>query len=102
MMKNKKNYNFHDLLEQCALLYPNRVAVQFANNFLTYEALNNKANKLARFLKAHGVSAGKPVGIYVNRCLEQTFPERVCRYRVSVECDWSGWGSRPFLCWARV
>ncbi len=43
--------------------YPHRTAVVFKHNCLSYKELNNKANKVARFLRLHGVSKGSVVPV---------------------------------------
>lgn len=40
----------HELFEQQALLYPEQVAVTYAGEQLSYQALNTKANQLAHYL----------------------------------------------------
>ena len=57
----------HELFEQQVIQTPLRTAVAFGNQELTYEALNNQANKLARFLIASGISHDNSVGVYMER-----------------------------------
>lgn len=49
---------------------PDAIAVQFANQHLTYRELNARANQLAHFLKAQGVQPETLVGICCERSLE--------------------------------
>jgi len=49
---------------------PNHIAVTFAEQHLTYDELNNKANQLARVLRNKGVRPNSIVGIMVERSLE--------------------------------
>ncbi|NEW07888.1 amino acid adenylation domain-containing protein [Paenibacillus sp. SYP-B3998] len=49
---------------------PDRVAMVFGNEQLTYRALNEKANRLARVLREQGVQPNRIVGISVYRSLE--------------------------------
>ncbi|VBB05119.1 phosphopantetheine attachment site [Lucifera butyrica] len=49
---------------------PDRVAVTFQEQRLTYRELNEKANQLARELRQNGVKANHIVGIMVERSLE--------------------------------
>ena len=48
----------HGVIETQALHTPNNKAVQFQDQFLNYQALNKRADRLAHQLKEHGVSAG--------------------------------------------
>ncbi|KAK9727851.1 hypothetical protein K7432_001523 [Basidiobolus ranarum] len=46
----------HQLFEEQALCTPNNIAVQFeASEFVTYSELNNRANRIAHYLRAAGV-----------------------------------------------
>ncbi len=58
------------LFEIQALNSPDKIAVTFDNQSLTYQALNTQANQLAYTLKNLGVKAQTRVGIYVDRSLE--------------------------------
>ncbi len=60
----------HQLFEQQALQIPDDIAVRFHDSQLTYAELNEKANKLAHYLKENGAGADKLVGIYLDRSLE--------------------------------
>ncbi|MBE8987835.1 non-ribosomal peptide synthetase [Nostoc sp. LEGE 12450] len=46
---------------------PNRIAVEYEGNQLTYQQLNEKANQLARFLQQLGIQKGEIVGILKER-----------------------------------
>ncbi|GAX37798.1 non-ribosomal peptide synthetase family protein [Nodularia sp. NIES-3585] len=59
----------HQLVENQVLLTPTKVAIIFQNQQLTYGELNEKANKLAHYLKSLGVSSETLVGICVERSL---------------------------------
>lgn len=59
----------HRLFERQAVDSPNDIAVVFGSQRLTYEALNARADILARQLLAHGVGSDVPVGICVERSL---------------------------------
>jgi amino acid adenylation domain-containing protein len=58
------------LFEEQESKYPNKPAVVFKENSLTYEELNNKSNQLARSLRQKGVEANTPVGIMVHKSLD--------------------------------
>ncbi|TMN45131.1 non-ribosomal peptide synthetase [Pseudoalteromonas sp. S2755] len=66
-----KSACIHELIEHQAELHPEKVAVVFGDEQLTYQALNEKANELAHYLiDEHGVCAEMPVGLCVGRSLE--------------------------------
>jgi len=56
----------HELIERQAALQPQKVAVVFGAQQLSYEELNRRANQLAAYLQAHRVADGL-VGIYLER-----------------------------------
>ncbi|MFM7793532.1 MAG: AMP-binding protein, partial [Microcystis panniformis] len=58
------------LFEEQAKLYPERGAVIFENQELTYQELNEKANQLGHYLQKLGVKPEELVGIYLERSLE--------------------------------
>ncbi|KTS80138.1 hypothetical protein NS115_21295, partial [Paenibacillus jamilae] len=55
------------LFEQQAAITPDQAAVIFGSEMLTYRELNERANRLARTLRAQGVEPDQPVGILVHR-----------------------------------
>ncbi|MBA4538818.1 amino acid adenylation domain-containing protein, partial [Bacillus aquiflavi] len=65
-----KNKTIISLFEEQVEKTPNHLAVIFENKQLTYKELNEKANQLARFLRAKGVKPNDVVGIMVERSLE--------------------------------
>ncbi|SCW86107.1 non-ribosomal peptide synthase domain TIGR01720/amino acid adenylation domain-containing protein, partial [Paenibacillus tianmuensis] len=60
----------HELFEEQAQRTPEQTAVLFEDERLTYRELNERANRLARTLRAEGVGADVPVAIMVERSLE--------------------------------
>lgn len=81
--KNKLLYEFNDtvtdfpkdetlqeIFEKQVAKNPNQVAVKLGDKQLTYLELNERANQLARSLRARGVKAGKVVGLMVERSLD--------------------------------
>ncbi|WP_088834675.1 non-ribosomal peptide synthetase [Paenibacillus tyrfis] len=60
----------HALFEEQAERTPDRTAVLFESSRLTYGELNDRANRLARTLRAKGVEADTLVGIMTDRSLE--------------------------------
>ena len=59
-----------DLFEQQVEKTPDKIAVVFEGQDLTYRALNRRANQVAHVLIECGVQANTLVGIYVERSLE--------------------------------
>ncbi len=57
----------HHLLQQQAERVPEAVAVRFADQILTYQALHQQANQLAHILQKRGVGPGSLVGLCVER-----------------------------------
>ncbi|HML76549.1 MAG TPA: amino acid adenylation domain-containing protein [Anaerohalosphaeraceae bacterium] len=60
----------HQLFEQQAEKTPDAMAVMFEDQTLTYRQLNEQANQLAHYLRAHGVGPDVPVGVCMDRCIE--------------------------------
>jgi amino acid adenylation domain-containing protein len=60
----------HRLFEEQARRHPKAVAVVYEVEELTYEKLNERANRLARRLRALGVGPEVPVGLCVERSLD--------------------------------
>ncbi len=57
----------HQLLSESAARCPDRVAIIFKDQTITYSELESKANKLAHQLIALGVENGDRIGIHMNR-----------------------------------
>jgi amino acid adenylation domain-containing protein len=70
----KRNYPqnqcIHQLFEQQVELTPDAIALIFENQKLTYRELNERANKVAHYLKTLGVKPEVLVGICMERSLE--------------------------------
>ncbi|AFZ11270.1 amino acid adenylation domain protein [Crinalium epipsammum PCC 9333] len=64
-----ENQCLHQLIEQQAKKSPEKIAVVFADQEITYKELNQRANQLAHYLKKLGVKPEIPVGI----CVERSF-----------------------------
>src|SRR5215467_3577930 len=60
----------HELFEAQAARTPDRVAVRFGEETLSYRELNEQANQLARHLRSLGVAGGSLVGLCVNRSVQ--------------------------------
>ncbi|ARU60228.1 hypothetical protein CBW65_03505 [Tumebacillus avium] len=57
----------HELFEARAAANPDGIAIQYEEEQVTYRELNERANQLARLLKAEGVGPERVVGIYLER-----------------------------------
>ena len=72
--QNTKDFDtqkcIHQSFEEQALKTPEATAVVFGNTSLSYQALNEKANQVARHLEACGLQTDELVGICVERSLE--------------------------------
>lgn len=60
----------HQLFEEQVAKTPQATAVSYEFTHLTYQELNHEANRLAHYLRAHGVAPDTFVGIYLERSLE--------------------------------
>lgn len=60
----------HQMFEQQVARTPDTVAVTFGQEQMTYQALNQRANQLARYLQERGVGPEIPVGVCCERSLE--------------------------------
>ncbi|WP_066496038.1 non-ribosomal peptide synthetase [Abyssisolibacter fermentans] len=65
-----KDKTIHELFEEQAKKTPEKIAVVYKNEKLTYRELNEKANSLARKLRDKGVKADTIVAIMVEKSLE--------------------------------
>lgn len=61
----------HQYFEERATLVPDKIALQYEEELLTYHVLNEKANNLAHFLIEKGVRSEDIVGVYLERSLDQ-------------------------------
>lgn len=64
------DYSIDKLFEQKALEHPNKIAVSFNDECLTYNELNKKANQLARNMLNSGIKPQSIIGICMFRSLE--------------------------------
>jgi amino acid adenylation domain-containing protein/thioester reductase-like protein len=60
----------HELFEARAVQAPHAPAVTFADETLTYQQLNQRANRLAHYLRAQGVGPDVIVGLCLERSIE--------------------------------
>ena len=62
-------YLLQHLLENSAQNYPDKQAVKYGEEHITYRELDLITNKLAHTLKDNGVQRGDRVGIYINKSI---------------------------------
>jgi non-ribosomal peptide synthetase component F len=62
----------HQAVAQAAAQAPEHEAIRCGAESLSYQALFERSNRLARMLRAQGVSRGDRVGIYLNKGLDAT------------------------------
>jgi amino acid adenylation domain-containing protein len=61
----------HQLFEEHAEKSPEKIALVFGSQRLTYRELNERANQLAHHLRRLRIAPNTPVGIFLNRSVEQ-------------------------------
>ena len=64
-------YNLADLYEAVADVVPDNMALASGDVHYTYAELEKRANRLAHYLRHLGVRCENPVGVYLNRSIEQ-------------------------------
>ena len=73
-MKDRVDYPanicLHRIFEEQANKTPDKTAVVFENNFMTYGDLDQKSNQLANYLKKHGAGPDKLVAVCIEPSLE--------------------------------
>ena len=62
--------NIADLFEHAVDAFPERVAVACGERSMSYAELEERANRLAHFLRNRGVSAGDHVGLYAENSVD--------------------------------
>jgi acyl-CoA synthetase (AMP-forming)/AMP-acid ligase II len=63
-------FNLADLFERVADTYPDRLAVVAGERRLTYRELDERANRVAQYLRDVGVVPGRHVGVYAYNRME--------------------------------
>ena len=66
----RRDATIHQLVEEQAQRTPDRVAVAFRHEEVTYSDLNARANRLARHLRGRDVGPDRLVGLYLERSVE--------------------------------
>ncbi|WDE02114.1 non-ribosomal peptide synthetase [Thalassomonas actiniarum] len=69
-VEHDANLLAHELFEQQVEQTPDKAALIFKDEQLSYRELNTRANRLARYLQAQGVKADSLVGVCVDRSAE--------------------------------
>lgn len=70
VMEHNQERCIHELFEQLAKDNPDKIAVSFEGEKLTYSELNQRANRLAHFLvEKHGIKTEALVGLCIERSL---------------------------------
>lgn len=64
------NSCLHELFEEQAGITPDRVALIYEEQHISYAELNARANQLAHFLRRHGIGPEMPVALCLNRSIE--------------------------------
>ncbi|WP_057511660.1 non-ribosomal peptide synthetase [Staphylococcus sp. NAM3COL9] len=64
------NQTFVERFENQVAKTPDQIAITYEGESLTYEALNDKANQLANYLRIEGIQPNSLVGLMTNRHLE--------------------------------
>ena len=59
-----------DIFSEQAVKNPNNIALDFNNETITYKALNEKSNQVARYLLEKGVKEEELIPIFIDRSLE--------------------------------
>jgi fatty-acyl-CoA synthase/long-chain acyl-CoA synthetase len=68
--KNVENLNVGEMLERSSSIAPEKVAVTFKKDRVTYKALNERCNILGASLLEVGIKKGDRVSIYMSNCIE--------------------------------
>jgi amino acid adenylation domain-containing protein len=68
--ENPETKCVHQIFETKVQQYPDAIALNFANDRITYQELNNRSNKLARHLQKLGVGAEVLVGICIPQSID--------------------------------
>jgi amino acid adenylation domain-containing protein len=59
-----------ELFQEKVAIFPDKTAVTFKGESITYRHLNEKSNQLARLLRESGVARNTPVGLFTDKSLE--------------------------------
>jgi len=60
----------HEWFERIVDIHPDKIAIRFLDEVLTYREFDDKANKIAHYLIKDGVRAGDIVGLSLPRSID--------------------------------
>ncbi|MGH8923039.1 MAG: amino acid adenylation domain-containing protein [Acidimicrobiia bacterium] len=63
-------YLLHQLLEESAARFPDRIAVRDQGKSISYRELDQRSNQLARLFLAEGVSGGNRIGLFLDKSID--------------------------------
>ncbi|MCP3738293.1 amino acid adenylation domain-containing protein [Rossellomorea sp. BNER] len=66
----RKKKTIHELFEEQVVKTPNKIAVVYKEETITYQELNIQANRLAHLLRQRGMVAGDCVGLLMERSVD--------------------------------
>jgi len=66
-----RNYLIHNLLENSAIGYSDKVAVKHGDRIINFKQLLDESKKMGPLLKKYGVKRGERVGILLDKSIEQ-------------------------------
>ncbi|MCF8261474.1 MAG: amino acid adenylation domain-containing protein [Melioribacteraceae bacterium] len=59
-----------EIFEDCVKKFPDKIALSFLDQNLSYNELNKEVNRLARYLIKNGIKEGEIVGVYFEKSFE--------------------------------
>jgi amino acid adenylation domain-containing protein len=68
-MISKMGFLLNHLLSENGVKYPDKEAIIFKDQTITYAELEDESNKLAHYFSTIGVEKGERIGIYMNRSI---------------------------------
>ncbi|PKM52637.1 MAG: hypothetical protein CVV02_00435 [Firmicutes bacterium HGW-Firmicutes-7] len=60
----------YELIEEQVIKTPDRIAVIYEAQQLSYKELNDRADQLSRYLKCKGIQEGKLIGVFMERSID--------------------------------
>jgi amino acid adenylation domain-containing protein len=69
-VEHQKYTRFTKLIDQKSLQFPNKIAVTFKNETLTYTALSERSSQMAAYLVTKGIKVGDIIGVAAERSVE--------------------------------
>jgi len=67
----RRNLCVHEIFEEQAMRFPDRIALVCGTQRLTYRELDERANQLARYLRQMEIAPNTPIGLFLNRSVDQ-------------------------------